>query len=185
MATSRGVRHARELLAVLIVAVGGTLWLVVPDRKGGSLRDRSVIARWDVDPGYVLAAWVVVENAGPRTITLTEANLGSDLPDGIELLGGRARIGGAPTVSQGAAAPFLRLAGFEIPPGRFATVGFALRIGGAVGLVALEDVTVHYLENGDANTLRARRTARLCVRSPGGTESSPGEAGATLSPGDC
>lgn len=160
------MRLARELLAALVVAAGGTLWLVVPDRQGGSLRDRSVTARWRVDPGYVLAAWVVVENAGPRTITLTEADLGSDLPASVEVLGGRARIGGVPTVAEGAAAPFLRLAGFEIPPGRFATVGFALRIRDP-GLVALEGVTVRYLENGDANAMRARRTARLCV-SPAG-----------------
>lgn len=161
------MRRPRELLAVLIVVVGGTLWLVVPDRRGGSLRDRSVLIRAGVERGELLAAWVMVENAGERTITLSEATLSSP-PDGVEFIGTRARLGLRAGVYEGSAAgpaPFLRLAGFRIPPGRGATIGFGLRAS-EPGLAALAGVTVRYVENGDENTLRVRRTTRLCV-SPG------------------
>ena len=159
------MRRPRELLAVLVVLVGGTLWLVVPEEDAGSLRDRTQIARWTVEPGGVLAAWVVVENVGPETITLTAATIGGALPEDVELLGAKVRIGAVPTVSQpysGSVKPFLRLEGFEIPPGRLATIGFGLEIA-QPGVVALEDVTVGYDADGEDDALRIRRTARLCV----------------------
>lgn len=156
----------RELLAALIVVVGGTLWLLVPDMQGGSLRDSSAIARWRAKPGSrALAAWILVDNVGPRTITLTGARIANDLPDGTEVLGERARIGKVVTVDDaypGPPGPFRRLEGFEIPPNRAATIGFGLALP-ATGVVALEDVRVSYRENGDDHELRAGHTARICI----------------------
>lgn len=155
----------RELLAALLVVVGGTLWLIVPDMKGGSLRDGSVIARWRLKPGTALAAWVLVDNAGPRTITLTGARVENELPEGTEVLGVRARIGRVVTVDDefpGPPGPFRQLEGFRIPPNRGATIGFGLKLP-ARGPVALTDVRVTYRENGDDHELRAGHTARICV----------------------
>ncbi|MFL5846183.1 MAG: hypothetical protein ACJ762_15960 [Solirubrobacteraceae bacterium] len=156
----------RELVAVLVIAAGGTLWLLVPDQQSdGSLRDDSAIARWRVKPGTALAAWVLVDNAGPRTITLTGARVVNELPAGTEVLAARARIGKVLTIDDvypGPPGPFLRLEGFEIPPNRGATIGFGLRLP-ASGTVALEDVRVTYRENGETHELRAGHTARLCV----------------------
>lgn len=157
----------RELLAALVVAVGGTLWLVVPDKKPppGSLVDDSAIARWTLPPGRGLAAWVLVENLGRHTIELTGARIGRPLPAGTKLLGIRARIGEVATVEDdfpGKPGPFLRLEGFRIPPGRGATVGFGLELG-REGLVRLEDARVTYREDGEEHELRARHTARICV----------------------
>lgn len=155
----------RELIAALVVLVGGTLWLVVPDMKGGSLRDDSAIARWQLPPGEALTAWVMVDNAGPRTITLTGARIGGDLPEDAELLGVRARIGKVLTIEDefpGPPGPFRRIEGFRIPPNRGATIGFGLSLP-RPGIVALEDVRVTYRENGDDHSLRARHTARICV----------------------
>jgi hypothetical protein len=160
------VRRPRELLAAAVVLVGSTLWLVVPDMQGGSLRDDSAIARWKLrPPGTALAAWVMVDNAGPRTITLTGATIEGGLPEGVELLGVRARIGKVVTFGQafpGPPGPFRRIEGFRVPPNRGATVGFGLALE-RPGVVALEDVRVTYREGGDEHELRARRTARVCV----------------------
>lgn len=159
------MRRPRELLAALVVVVGATLWLVVPDMQGGSLRDDSRIARLHLRAGPALVAWVLVHNAGPRTITLTGARLEEGPPDGTELLGVRARIGQVPTFDDdfpGPPGPFRRIEGFQIPPGRGATVGFGLELA-EEGIVALEDARVDYRENGDDHELRIRRTARVCV----------------------
>lgn len=159
------MRRQRELLAALIIVVGATLWLVVPDMQGGSLRDDSGIARLHLRPGPALVAWVLVHNAGPRTITLTGARLEEELPEGTTLLGVRARIGQVPTFDDafpGPPGPFRRIEGFRIPPGRGATVGFGLELG-EEGMVALQDARVSYSESGDAHELRIRRTARVCV----------------------
>lgn len=160
--------HARELLAALVVLVGGTLWIVVPDQQhaAGSLRDDSMIARWKLPVGRGLAAWVLVENRGPNEIELRQATIGSSLPDGIEVLGTKARIGEVATVDDtypGKPGPFLRLEGFRIPPGRGATVGFGLALR-KPGLYPLEDVRIAYRENGLDHVLRARHTARICVK---------------------
>jgi hypothetical protein len=159
--------RVRELVAALVVLVGGSLWLVLPDKRPapGSLRDDSPISRWKVRPGPTLAAWVLVENRGPQTITLTGASLGRPLPEGARLLGVRARIGEVATIEHafpGPPGPFLRLEGFRIPPRRGATVGFGLQLDRA-GLVRLEDARVRYREDGEDHELRARHTARLCV----------------------
>jgi hypothetical protein len=159
------VRRPREALAALIVLVGATLWLLVPDMQGGSLRDASQIARPRLPPGDALVAWVLVDNAGPRTITLTGARIEGGLPEGTTLLGVRARIGKVPTFADafpGPPGPFRRIEGFHVPPNRGATIGFGLRLG-TEGVVALEDARVTYLENGDNHELRIRRTARICV----------------------
>jgi hypothetical protein len=164
---------ARELVAALVVLVGGTLWLVVPDKQHprGSLRDDSAIARWTMKPGKALAAWVLVENRGPHTITLTDATLGRELPEGAKLLGVRARIGEVMTIEHaypGKPGPFLRLEGFEIPPRRGATIGFGLELT-RPGLVRLEDASVAYREGDEEHVLHARHTARICVAvSPAG-----------------
>ena len=159
-------RHPREWLAALIVLIGSTAWFVLPEMEGGSLRDDSAIARWTLrPPGKALGAWVMVDNAGPRTIELTGATIGSELPDDVELLATRVRIGKVMTFIDefpGPPGPFRRIEGFEIPPYRGATIGFALSLP-EEGLVALEDITVTYRENGDDHELRARRTARICV----------------------
>lgn len=159
------MRHPRELLAALVIAVGATLWLVVPDMQDGSLRDDSNLARPHLRPGPALVAWVLVRNAGPRTITLTGARLEEELPEGATLLGVRARIGQVPTFDDafpGPPGPFRRIEGFRIPPGRGATVGFGVDLG-EEGTVALQDARVTYRENGDTRELRIRRTARVCV----------------------
>lgn len=165
--------HARELLAALVVLVGGTLWIVLPDKQTarGSLADDSMIARWKLPPGRGLAAWVLVENRGPREIELRGAQIGSTLDDGIEVLGTKARIGEVATVDDaypGRPGPFLRLEGFRIPPGRGATIGFGLALR-KPGLYKLEDVRVAYREGGIEHQMRARHTARICVRVPGTT----------------
>jgi hypothetical protein len=159
--------RARELLAALVVLVGGTLWLFVPDKRhaAGSLLDDSTVARWKLPPGRGLVAWVLVENRGPHTVTLTGASIGSELPEGTRLLGVRARIGEVATVDDafpGPPGPFLRLEGFRIPPRRGATVGFGLSFA-RPGPVRLEDATVRYREGGEDHELRARHTARVCV----------------------
>jgi hypothetical protein len=160
--------RTRELLAALVVLVGGSLWLFVPDmrKSPASLRDDSTIGRWRLPPGSrALAAWVLVENRGPRTITLTGASIGSELPEGTELLGVRARIGEVATFEHdfpGRPGPFLRLEGFRVPAGRGATVGFGLALD-RPGLVRLEDARVRYREAGEEHELRARHTARICV----------------------
>lgn len=160
------MRRPRELLAVLVVLVGGTLWLVLPDMRGGSLRDDSATARWTLrPPGSALAAWVMVDNAGPRTITLTGASIGSPLPAGARVLGTRARIGKVMSFAEEFPTPpgaFRRLEGFRIPPNRGATIGFGLALP-EPGVVALEDVRVTYREGGGDEVLHARRTARICV----------------------
>jgi hypothetical protein len=161
------VRHARELLALVVVLVGGTLWLVVPDMQGGSLTDDSVIARWERPPGEYLAGWMLVENNGPRTIVLREAELLDELPEDVAILGFRARLGKVLTLQRGypgRTGPFFRLEGFRIPPNRGATIGVGLALPADAGTVALEDLRVTYLENGDENELRAGHTARICVR---------------------
>lgn len=157
----------RELVAAFVVLAGGLLWLAVPDkqRAPGFLRDRSVVARWSLPPGRGLAAWVLVENPGPRTITLQQASIGSALPDGVEVIATRARIGTVPTVSAGypqPTGPFRQLDGFEVPPRRGATVGFALTLP-EEGLVKLENVRVGYREGGAEQVLAIRHTARICV----------------------
>ena len=160
--------RARELIAALVVLVGGTLWLVVPDRQSGSLHDASAPARWRLPVGRGLVAWVVVQNRGTRTIRLRDARVGSALPPGATILGTKARIGPVPTVDDaypGPPGPFLRLEGFEIPAGRFATIGFGLRLD-RPGEVRLEDVRVDYAEDDSRETLRIRRTARVRVVSP-------------------
>ena len=158
--------RARELLALAVVLVGGTLWLLVPDMQGGSLHDDSAIARWVRPPGDYLAGWMMVENRGPRTIVLQSASLGDALPEGAELLGFRARLGKVLTLQDGypgRPGPFFRLEGFRIPPDRGATIGVGVTLRRA-GTIALEDLRVTYLENGDENELRAGHTARICVR---------------------
>lgn len=156
----------RELLAVAVIAVGGTLWLVVPDMKGGSLRDESGIARLRYRPGEeAFVAWFLVENRGPRTITLADARIANDLPEGAEVLGVRARIGQVATfddVFPPPPGPFLRLEGFRIPPNRGATIGFGIKVP-PTGEVRLDDARLTYRENGDDHELRAHHTARICV----------------------
>ena len=158
---------ARRLLVVAVVAVGGTLWLLVPDMQGGSLADDSRIARWEKPPGEYLTGWMMVDNRGPRTITLQSATLGDDLPEDVTLLGFRARLGKVLTIVEGypgRPGPFFRLEGFRIPPNRGATIGVGLALPAGAGTVALEDLRVTYLENGDENELSAGHTARICVR---------------------
>jgi hypothetical protein len=156
----------RELLAAAVIVVGGLLWLVVPDMKGGSLRDKSEIARLRMKPnGTALIAWFLVENRGPRTITLTGARIANELPEGAEVLGTRARIGEVATyddVFPGPTGPFLRLEGFRIPPNRGATIGFGLQLP-PEGEVRLDDARLTYRESGDDHELRAAHTARICI----------------------
>lgn len=159
--------RARELVALAVIAVGGTLWLFVPDMQGGSLADDSAIARWVRPPGDYLAGWMMVDNNGPRTITLTRAELLDPLPEGVEVLGYRARLGkvvGLAPGYPGQVGPYFQLEGFRIPPNRGATIGIGLSLPAGSGTVALEDLRVTYLENGDENELRAGHTARICVR---------------------
>lgn len=156
----------RELVAAVVVVVGGTLWLIVPDPPSGSLQDRSVIARWRVPPGRAFAAWIVVRNQGPNTIELTGASVGSTVPADAELLGAHARLGAVPTVERTypiRSGPFFRLEGFEIPPGRNATIGFGIAVPDQQ-LVRLERAVVTYRERGEEQDLQVRHTARLCVR---------------------
>jgi hypothetical protein len=161
------VSRVRELIALVVIAVGGTLWLLVPDMEGGSLTDDSAIARWIQPPGEYLAGWMMVDNNGPRAITLTGASLGDELAEGVVVLGFRARLGKVRAITDGypgRIGPYFRLEGFRIPPNRGATIGVGLALPAGVGTVALEDLRVTYQENGDDNELRAGHTARICVR---------------------
>lgn len=159
--------RARELVALVVILVGGTLWLVVPDLRRGSLRDDSAIARWTRPPGDYLAGWMMVQNRGPRTIELTGALVVDELPEGVEVLGYRARLGKVLTIEPGypgRVGPFFRLEGFDIPPNRGATIGVGLRLPPDAGTVAIEELVLTYRERGDDQELAAGHTARICVR---------------------
>jgi hypothetical protein len=154
----------RLVAAGLVMAVGGSLWAVLPDNPG-SLRDESNAVHWTVPPGTALAAWVLVRNTGPDRITLRSARTG-ELPSGVRLLGIATRRGYFPAVDDRWPSPkaaFRPLDGFVMPPHTKATVafGFALTRPGRVPLAGVrlryrQDGQTHELSVGERGVLRVR-----------------------------
>src|SRR5205085_3774007 len=83
-AARQAVMSPRLIAAGVVMAVGGSLWAVLPDNPG-SLRDESTAVHWTVPKGRALAAWVLVRNTGPDRLTLRALTL--DVPAGARLLG--------------------------------------------------------------------------------------------------
>jgi hypothetical protein len=154
----------RIVIALLVIAIGGSLWALLPDNPG-SLRDESAAARWTVGPGRALVGWVLVRNAGPDRITLRTASIGSGLPAGTRLLGVAARRGYFPAVGDRWPSPreaFRPLDGFVILPKTKATIAFGLGVPGK-GRIRLADVRLGYRQDGNDHELPIGRPAVLRI----------------------
>lgn len=153
----------RETIALLVVLIGGTLWLVLPENPG-SLKDKSRAVRWTVPVGRSLAGWVLVRNAGSDRIVLTGASVGA-LPAGARVIGAEVRPGHFATVDDRWPSPraaFRPLNGFVIPRRTKATIAFGLAISRR-GRFPLDGVEVRYRQAGKRHVLRIASPAVLCV----------------------
>jgi hypothetical protein len=157
------VKHPRELIAVVVVVVGGTLWLVLP-ASGGSLRDESTAVRFRLSPGRALAGWVLVRNRGVDAVTLTRASI-AGLPAGVSVLGTAVRPGFFPVTANrwpSTRKAFVPVDGYVVTPGRKATLAFGLRFAHPVS-GRLSGVRIAYRENDHPHNLTIA-TPELCVK---------------------
>ena len=151
----------RVVIAGVVIAVGGTLWAILPQNPG-SLRDASAAVRWTVPHGHALIAWVLVRNDGPDQITLR-----SFLPGAPRtmVLGTEARRGHFPAIDDRWPSPkpaFKPLDGFVMLPHTKATIAVGLRV--RPGTLELESARVRYKQAGNVYELRIRAPAVVQVR---------------------
>ena len=152
----------RVVIAGVVIAVGGTLWAVLPQNPG-SLRDASAAVRWQVPRGNALLAWVLVRNDGPDQITLRSFLPGA--PRSM-VLGTEARRGHFPAVAERWPSPkpaFRPLDGFVMLPHTKATIAVGLRVK-QPGTLRLESARVRYKQAGNFYELRIRAPATVTVR---------------------
>jgi hypothetical protein len=149
------------VIAGVVIAVGGSLWAVLPDNPG-SLRDASAPVRWTVPHGDALVAWVLVRNDGPDDITLRSFLPGA--PRSM-VLGTEVRRGHFPAVDDRWPSPkaaFRPLDGYTVLPHTKATIAVGLRV--RPGTLKLEGARVRYKQDGNFYELRIRAPATVRVR---------------------
>ena len=152
----------RVVIAGVVIAVGGTLWAILPQNPG-SLRDNSAAVRWTVPRGDALVAWVLVRNDGPDEITLRSFLPGA--PRSM-VLGTEARRGHFPAAEDRWPSPkpaFKPLDGFVMLPHTKATIGVGLHTT-RPGTLRLESARVRYKQAGNFYELRIRAPAVVRVR---------------------
>ena len=151
----------RTIVAGVVIAVGGSLWAILPDNPG-SLHDASRAVRVRVPDGDALVAWVLVRNDGPDRITLRSFLPGA--PRSM-VLGTEARRGHFPAVDSRWPSPkpaFKPLDGYVIEPHTKATLAVGLRV--RPGTLRLEGARVRYRQDGNVYELRIAAPATVRVR---------------------
>jgi hypothetical protein len=151
----------RVVIAGVVIAVGGSLWAVLPQNPG-SLHDASVPVRWTVPHGDALVAWVLVRNDGPDTITLRSFLPGA--PRSM-VLGSEVRRGHFPAIDDRWPSPkpaFRPLSGYVVLAHTKATIAVGLRV--RPGTLQLEAARVRYQQDDKFYELRIRAPATVVVR---------------------
>ena len=151
----------RVIVAGVVIAVGGSLWWLLPDNPG-SLHDASAPVRSTVPHGDALVAWVLVRNDGPDDIELRSFLPGA--PRSM-ILGTEARRGHFPAIDGRWPSPkpaFRPLDGFTVLPHTKATIAVGLRV--RPGTLTLEGARVRYKQDGKFYELRVRAPAVVRVR---------------------
>jgi len=151
----------RVVIAGVVIAVGGSLWAILPDNPG-SLHDASAAVHWKVRHGDALVAWALVRNDGPDEIELRSFLPGA--PRSM-VLGTEARRGHFPAIDDRWPSPkpaFKRLDGFVLLPHTKATIAVGLRV--RPGTLRLEGARVRYKQDGKFYELRIRAPATVRVR---------------------